>query len=343
MYVKNFEIVIRLLGGLLSGYELNKNPKFLKLATNLANRLLPAYNSPTGMPYKYVNLKTGQTKGIISGPAEVGTAMLEFGTLSKLTGNPVYYNKAKKAVKAIYSRRSRIGLVGSHINILTGKWTSPTSTIGAGTDSYYEYLVKAWKLFGDKDFKKMFKTSMKSINKYLADSVSTGFWYGEANMNTGKITGTSFGALTAYFPAVLALGGDLKRAKMLETSCFKMWEIAGVEPEAINFMTMEIINPHYYLRPENLESAYYLYHYTHNPIYLKRGKKMIESILKYCRTKHGFAVLKNVKRKDEHENMMESYLLAETFKYAYLLFAPASTINFNHIIFNTEGHPLSRF
>src|SRR5271169_6115747 len=114
--VKNFEITIRLLGGLLSSYQLSGDKRLLALADDLGKRLLPAFDSPTGMPYMYVNLKTGKVRGAESNPAEIGTLLIEFGTLAKLTRNPVYYDKAKRAVVELYSRRSPIGLVGSAIN-----------------------------------------------------------------------------------------------------------------------------------------------------------------------------------------------------------------------------------
>src|SRR5213076_1949654 len=62
IYVKNFEITIRLLGGLLSSYQLTGDKRLLRLAEDLGNRLLPAFNSPTGLPYVYVNLRTGQVR-----------------------------------------------------------------------------------------------------------------------------------------------------------------------------------------------------------------------------------------------------------------------------------------
>ncbi len=340
-YVSNFEITIRMLGGLLSSYEIDHDQRFLDLAHDLGNRLLPAFDTPTGMPYEYINLKTGKTKGDVNSSAEIGTLILEFGTLSKLTHDPVYYNKAKKAMVALYNHRSSIGLVGTTINVKTGKWVNTDSHVSGGIDSYYEYLIKAWKLFGDKDFKTMYDNTLKSVNKYVRDSVSTGVWYGHVDMNTGKRTATHFGALDAFFPAVLALGGDMHDAKLLEASCYKMWMVAGVEPEQLDYSDMKIINPSYALRPENLESAYYMYHYTKDPVYLKRGRDMFASILKYCRTDDGFTALKDVRTKDQ-QDYMESFLFAETFKYAYLLFAPPSTLDFNKIIFNTEAHPYRR-
>ena len=140
--VKNFEITIRMLGGLLSSYELTGDKRLLALAEDLGKRLLPAFNSPTGMPYVNVNLKTGKVSGTRSNPAEIGTLLIEFGTLSKLTHKPIYYEKAKRALTAVYDRRSTIGLVGSEIDVETGKWTDPTSHISGGIDSYYEYLLK---------------------------------------------------------------------------------------------------------------------------------------------------------------------------------------------------------
>jgi mannosidase alpha-like ER degradation enhancer 2 len=112
IYVSNFEITIRLLGGLLSSYQLTHDQRLLDMAQDLGTRLLPAFNSPTGMPYRFVNLKTGKTRGAESNPAEIGTLLVEFGTLSRLTGKQVFYDKAKRAVTELYSRRSKIGLVG---------------------------------------------------------------------------------------------------------------------------------------------------------------------------------------------------------------------------------------
>src|SRR6266481_8624636 len=124
IYVKNFEITIRLLGGLLSSYQLTSDNRLLSLAEDLGNRLLPVFNSPTGLPYVYVNLRTGQTRDAVTNPAETGTLLLEFGTLSKLTGRPVFYEKAKRALVEIFKRRSPLGLVGQSINVETGTWTN---------------------------------------------------------------------------------------------------------------------------------------------------------------------------------------------------------------------------
>src|SRR6184192_1595907 len=341
IYVKNFEVTIRLLGGLLSGYQLTGDQRLLSLAEDLGNRLLPVFNSPTGLPYVYVNLRTGQVRDAKTNPAEMGTLLLEFGTLSKLTGKPVFYERAKRALVETFRRRSPLGLVGQSINVETGVWTNTDSHISGGIDSYYEYLWKCWLLFGDKDCQKMWHASIPAVNKYLADEVRGELWYGHADMNTGRLTASQYGALDAFFPAVLTHSGDVARARRLQDSSFKMWNMHGIEPEIIDYKTMQIVYNGYHLRPEIVESTYYLHHFTHDPRYRKMGEKIFEDFVKYCRVDAGYTPLQDVVTKAKRDEM-ESFVLAETFKYFYLLFAPPDTLDFDKVVFNTEAHPLRR-
>jgi len=341
IYVKNFEMTIRLLGGLLSSYQLTGDQRLLSLAEDLGNRLLPVFNSPTGLPYVYVNLHTGQIRDPMTNPAETGTLLLEFGTLSKLTGKPVFYEKAKRALVETFKRRSPLGLVGQSINVDTGVWTNTDSHISGGIDSYYEYLWKCWLLFGDKDCRDMWNASVPAVNKYLADEIRGELWYGHADMQTGKRTETTYGALDAFFPALLALSGDLKRARRLQASSFKMWNLYGVEPETLDYKTVRVVAGSYHLRPEIVESTYYLYHCTGDREYRQMGKTLFDDFVRYCRTDSGYAALADVISKQQRDEM-ESFVLAETFKYFYLLFAPPETLQFDKVIFNTEAHPLNR-
>ncbi|MDZ7291783.1 MAG: glycoside hydrolase family 47 protein [candidate division KSB1 bacterium] len=339
--VKNFEITIRLLGGLLSSYQLTGDKRLLNLAEDLGNRLLPAFNSPTGMPYMYVNLKTGAVRGVVTNPAEIGTLLVEFGTLSKLMKKPIYYDKAKRALVELYNRHSSIGLVGTWINVETGAWTDSTSHISGCIDSYYEYLLKCRRLFDDKDCERMWRASIAALNTYLAHDAATGFWYGRVNMFTGERVATQFGALDAFFPAVLALSGDLDRAQRLQESCYKMWTAFGIEPELFDYETMKVIDGAYHLRPEIIESAYYLHSFTKDLRYLEMGRTFFDSLIRYCKTDAGYAALRNVETKEKMD-AMESFFFAETLKYLYLLFAPAETLDFKKVIFNTEAHPIRR-
>jgi mannosidase alpha-like ER degradation enhancer 2 len=339
--VKVFEVTIRLLGGLLSGYQMTGDERLLHLADDLGRRLLPAFESPTGMPYMFVNLRTGKTSGVKSNPAEIGTLIIEFGTLSKLTKKPVYFDKAKRALVELYKRRSKLDLVGEEIDVESGAWTNKASHVGGAIDSYYEYLLKCSKLFGDKDCAAMWKTSVHALNAHLADEAPSGLWYGQVDMDSGKQTASEFGALHAFFPAVLALGGDLKRAKRLQDSCLKMWTLRGIEPEVLDYRAMKITYAGYPLRPEIIESAYTLHHLTHDPRYTAMGKTFFDGLVAHCRTGNGYTTLKSVETMEQGD-LMPSYFLAETLKYLYLLFAPDSALDFDKVVFNTEAHPLRR-
>jgi mannosidase alpha-like ER degradation enhancer 2 len=341
IYVQNFEITIRHLGGLLSCYEMTGDRRLLRLAEDLGTRLLPAFDSKTGIPYRFVNLKTGKVRGEVTNPAEAGTLLIEFGTLSKLTHRPVFYEKAKRALVEVYKRRSSIGLVGGRINVETGEWADSDSHISGGIDSYYEYLLKCGRLFNDTDCRAMWLDSVAAINKYLADETAGGLWYGHADMKTGRRGAKSYGALDAFFPAVLALSGDIGRARRLQESSFKMWNVAGIEPEEIDYGTLKITGAGYPLRPEIVESVYYLHRLTRDPRYLSMGEKLFEDFVRHCRTDEAYASLKSVET-NEKADEMQSFLFAETFKYFYLLFAPPKTLDFRTVVFNTEAHPIKK-
>lgn len=120
-----------------------------------------------------------------------------------------------------------------------------------------------------------------------------------------------------------------------------MWNAAGIEPEVFDYSSMKIIYPGYPLRPEIIESAYYLHHFTGDSRYLEMGQTFFNSLVKYCRTDVAYASLHDVRSK-ERANDMESFFFAETLKYLYLLYAPANTVDLSHQVFNTEAHPLRR-
>src|ERR1700682_3068464 len=168
---------------------------------------------------------------------------------------------------------------------------------------------------------------------------------GDADMETGKRTATEFGALHTFLPAVLVLGGDVKRARRLEDSCYRMWTLAGIEPEVLDYRKMEIKQPGYPLRPEIIESAYYLHYFTNrtgaNDRYVAMGKTFFDSLVAHCRTDAGYTTLKSVVTMEKGD-LMPSYFLAETLKYLYLLFAPRSALDLKKVVFNTEAHPLRK-
>lgn len=153
--VSVFETTIRILGGLLSAHLIasdyatgmripSYDDELLHLAEDLARRLLPAFDTPTGIPYGSVNLLYGvdENESKITSTAGGGTLTLEFGVLSRLTNDPIFEQVTKNSVRGLWARRSRINLVGAHINVFTGEWTQKDAGIGTSIDSFYEYLLK---------------------------------------------------------------------------------------------------------------------------------------------------------------------------------------------------------
>lgn len=351
LFVKTFEVNIRILGGLLAMYQYTKDPAILERTEDFGRRMLKAFDSPTGIPYYFFNLRTGEVKGEKVNVAEAGTYLLEMGVLSHYTKNPVYYQAAKRANMAIWERVSDLDLVGEVINVETGEWVNTSSHICAGIDSYYEYLIKSYLLFGDEDLKHIWDKSIAAVNTYLVEESDTSLWYKRVNMYTGeKImdpiepgsphkTGSIVTLYDAFMPAVLVLNNDIERAGKNQETWNWLWNRYGLEPMIYDFDLAVPTYPAYDLNPEIIESAYYLYHRTGDVKYLNMVKKYWFDLLKYCKHDVAFASIEDVqtmKKKD----YMPTFFFAETMKYFYLTFIEeTNSFNLDDYIFNTEAHP----
>jgi mannosidase alpha-like ER degradation enhancer 2 len=89
---------------------------------------------------------------------------------------------------ALFARRSSLDLFGNHIDTQSGKWTAVDSGIGAGVDSYFEYMVKGAILFQKPELMHMFRTSFRGIEKHLGKNG----WYVWATMGQGHVSSTTF-------------------------------------------------------------------------------------------------------------------------------------------------------
>ncbi|MCB2222294.1 MAG: glycoside hydrolase family 47 protein [Bacteroidetes bacterium] len=339
--VKVFEVNIRVLGGLLSMYQYTQNEKILAKAEDFGRRLLPAFKTGTGMPAYWVNLKTGSIRGDTINMAEAGTYLLEMGILSYFTGDPVFYQKAKKATMAAYNRRSEIGLIGERMDVQTGEWTNKNSHICAGIDSYYEYLYKAWLLFGDPDLKEAWGKSLAAIQKYIPEMHDSLLWYGRVNMETGEHVSSVVTLYDAFFPALLAISGNVEQARKLQHTWDWLWNQYGLEPMAYDYVKHQPTYPVYDLNPEIIESAYYLFHFTGDSAYFNMGTGYWNDILSYCKNDVAFNAIENVETKEKRD-YMATYFFAETLKYFYLLFGGNGEFNFDDYIFTTEAHTFRR-
>ncbi|XP_064635151.1 ER degradation-enhancing alpha-mannosidase-like protein 2 [Lineus longissimus] len=368
--VSVFETNIRVVGGLISAHLLSKKAgmllepgwpcsgPLLRMAESAARRLLPAFNTTTGMPYGTVNFRNGVPKGetTVTCTAGVGTFIVEFGALSKLTGDPVFEFVAMRALKALWDHKTDIGLVGNHIDVNSGKWTAADMAIGAGVDSYLEYLVKGSILFQYPELILSYQEFLAKIEKYMKQDD----WYLWVSSKKGSVTYPVFTSLDAYWPGILSLVGNIDKAMKTIHNYHQVWKQFGFTPEFYNIGKAEAVNKRegYPLRPELIESAMYLYQATKDPYLLEIGVDILESIEHSTKTNCGYATVKDV-RSHMLENRMESFFLAETTKYLYLLF---DTENFIHntggkgevietpngeciinaggYVFNTEAHPI---
>ncbi len=339
---KIFEVNIRILGGLLSMYELSQNPAVLAKAKDFADRMMPAFDTKTGIPKYWVNLKTGLARGDTVNVAEAASYTFEMGILSYYTQDPKYYQAGKKATKAIFDRRSEIGLIGDVIDVESGAWVSKHSHICAGVDSYYEYLFKSYLLFGDEELGAMWKESIGLINKYMAETYDNKLWYGRVDMKTGKHVSSVITLYDAFFPAILSLSGDTERAKELQNSWDWLWNKYGLEPMVYDYKSGNPNYPVYDLNPEIIESAYYLFNTTSDSLYHRMNEQYWSDIKKYCKTEVAFTSVENVETMEKRD-YMPTFFFAETLKYFYLTFSSGTNgYDFEEIIFNTEAHPFRK-
>ncbi|XP_038659558.1 ER degradation-enhancing alpha-mannosidase-like protein 2 isoform X3 [Scyliorhinus canicula] len=365
-----FETNIRVVGGLLSAHLLSKeggikvesgwpcSGPLLRLAEEAARRLLPAFQTPTGMPYGTVNLMNGvnPSETPVTCTAAIGTFILEFATLSRLTGDPVFEDVARKALDALWDSRSDIGLVGNHIDVLTSKWVAQDAGIGAGIDSYFEYLVKGAILLQDEGLMSSFLEYDKVIKNYTKFED----WYVWVQMYKGTISMPVFQSLEAFWPGLQSLIGDINSAMKTFHNYYQVWKQYGGLPEFYSIPQGSAVDKRegYPLRPELVESAMYLYRATGDPTLLELGRDVIEAIEKISRVDCGFATVRDL-RDHKLDNRMESFFLAETVKYLYLLFDPDNFLHndgttFHTVttpygecvlgaggyLFNTEAHPI---
>jgi len=369
--VSVFETNIRVIGGLLSAHLLlhkattKLDPgwpcegQLLDLARKAAEKLLPAFNTTTSMPYGTVNLINGVPEGetTVTCTASVGTFILEFAMLTRLTGDSRFEDTAMKALESLYGHRSSKGLVGNHIDISSGLWTAVDSGIGAGVDSYFEYLVKGGILLGRRKLLDMFR----DLNEKIHKNMKFDDWYVWVHMEKSAVTMPIFQSLDAYWPGLQTLLGDIGEGSRTLYKYHKVWKKFGFTPEFYQIAHGQAISGRegYPLRPELIESTMYLYQATKDPYFLEVGRDILESIERHTRTACGYATIRNVNT-HELEDRMESFFLAETTKYLYLLFDEANFIhnqedsNFDALsglplqcvlgklgyVFNTEAHPI---
>lgn len=202
----------------------------------------------------------------------------------------------------------------------------------------------------------MFHENWRAITKYLKRDD----WYVWVSMTKGQVTMPVFQSLEAFWPGVLSMVGETNSAARTFHNYHSVWRQYGFLPEIYNIPNGEAATnkESYPLRPEHAESAFYLWRATSDPFYLMAGEDMLRSIQYSAKTPCGYATINNVKD-HKKQDRMESFFLAETLKYLYLLFDPENfihndgrqgsvietpngqcLIDAGGYIFNTEAHPM---
>ncbi|KAK3354680.1 glycosyl hydrolase family 47-domain-containing protein [Neurospora tetraspora] len=308
--------------------------------------------------------------------AGAGSLVLEFTVLSRLTGDPRFEQLAKRAFWAVWYRKSHIGLLGAGVDAEQGHWVGPYSVVGAGADSFFEYALKSHILLSGHELPNRTAVEPKPKDDWLdpntlfapltdVENSPDAFlqaWhhahaaikrhlysdrdhphYENVNLWTGSLATNWVDSLGAFYAGLLVLAGEVEEA--IETSLLytAIWARYAALPErwSITHKDIEGGLGWWPLRPEFIESTYYIYQATKDPWYLYVGEMVMRDIQRRCTTQCGWAGLQNVLT-GEKSDRMESFFLGETTQYLYLLFDESHPLNKLDaaFVFTTEGHPL---
>jgi mannosidase alpha-like ER degradation enhancer 2 len=349
------------------------NNCLLDMAVDLAERLLPAFDTKTGIPYGTVNLIHGVPQGetTIASLAGAGTLTLELETLSKLTGDPRFGKVAKRAMRALFLRRnSHTQLFGKHMDVHSGQWTETLSGIGSNSDSFFEYLMKHYVLFPhDTDFWSMFVTSYAGVHNHLRVAE----WFGDVDMSMGNLLRAGglnvrhvLESLMAFYPGLQVLVGELSPAAKSLNSMFLVREYLGFLPERFHFGQWKVEAGRgaakHPLRPELLESCYFLHEATKDIVTSSSASSgwqwaaefALRKLEEVTQVECGHASVQSIApettgpvnataRAEYLYDEMPSFFLSETLKYLYLLFDEDNVLHTDDDhswVFTTEAHPL---
>lgn len=424
--VNTFETTIRMLGGLLSAHYLSNtfpdmapvsalgqddDDFYLERAGDLADRLMGAYDSKSGVPFASINLKSkhgipSHDDGGASSTAEAASVQLEMRYLSKLTGEVSYWEAAEKVMRIIDDNGEQDGLLPIFIYAETGKFREKNIRLGSRGDSYYEYLIKQHLQTVQKEaiYKELWDESLQGVRKHLL----TYSQHANLTILAERPAGLDqplfpkMDHLVCFMPGTIALGAtggftlaearkqpgwgkkqedDMILAHELTKTCWGMYKATatGLSPEIAHFkvdspapspadgirqspddLSDDLnaewrkdfdIHPadfHNLQRPETVESLFYMWRITRDPRYRDWGWEMFESFMKhtFVGPDAGFTSLDNVDQlPSPKRDNMESFWLAETLKYFWLLFADEKNeqLPLTDVVFNTEAHPLPRF
>jgi len=292
----------------------------------------------------------------------VGTVQLEFASLAHHAQRSELRAKSDKVFDLLDRNGPQLSGDGGrlwpiHIRPETGQITGSQISWGAMGDSFYEYLLKYWLLTGKRheQYKRMYLEAVKGMIARLL--ITDGGVTYVAESNHGRVD-KKMDHLVCFVPGMLALGAQhipevadehMRIARELVSTCYQMYaqQKTGLSPEFVRFPGGGKIGTdpravHNLLRPEAIESVFYLWRFTKDPMYREWGWKMFLAFEKHCKVEGGgYVGIRNVLLENgQRDDKMETFWLAETLKYFLLLFSDDSLLDLRTHVLNTEAHPL---
>ena len=326
---------------------------------NPAHSYSPSTNIITYTTYRGHGESYGWT-GKSSILSEMGTIQMELAKLSQHTGDLKYHNLGHTVFEKLYRQTKPIsGLYPSWIDPRSGRFSNSLVGFGAYSDSFYEYELKMWIMTGKKVdlYRNMYLESIDAMKQHLWRYSRKGNYAYIGEKSGNREPTNVMEHLVCFVPGMLALGvhhkvvegkkaeEHLTMAKELARTCVDMYLAlgnTGLAPDSARFdqQGMHIAQRHFRLRPETVESLFYLYRITKEEQYREWAWRLFESMDSHLKTAYGHANIRDVSNKNSLADRMESFWIAETLKYLYLTFDTDDVIDIDQYVFNTEAHPL---
>lgn len=391
-----FETTIRHLGGILSAYDLSKEPALLEKAVELGDMLYAGFDTPNHLnPFwlHFDKAKNGKLKADKQqSAASVASLSMEFTRLAQLSQNDKYYDAIARVTNHLHGTQNLTKLPGlwpMSFDVLSGVFTHDnTFTLGAQSDSVYEYLLKMHILLGGSEpkYQEMYLRAANTTRDNLLFRPMTPknldiLFPGTYRVGNDPPLSTEGQHLSCFTGGMYALGGKVfglpehvELGAKLTNGCIWAYHAfpAGIMPETFELTKCDLLSgckwneqkwldtintnperldrlpkgfknvrdPSYILRPEAIESVFIMYRITGYEEYREAAWKMFESIQNATDTKYGNSAIADVtKVSTSKTDRMESFWLAETLKYFYLIFSPPDLMSLDEYVLNTEAHP----
>ncbi|KAL9110751.1 MAG: hypothetical protein Q9227_004743 [Pyrenula ochraceoflavens] len=376
-----YDLLTGPLSDLAEGIPPENVQALLSQSMNLADALKFAFDTPSGVPFNNLFPQNqSHDDSTTNGLATVGSLVLEWTHLSDLLGNDTEYASLAQKGESYLLNPSPPedepypGLVGDSVYISNGSFANADTSWNGGSDSFYEYLLKMYvydsSRFGS--YKDRWTLAADSTIANLASHPSSRPDLTFLASSNGKTLDFESQHLTCFDGGNFILGGlvldnqdYLNFGLDLVNGCHDTYisTATGIGPEVFSWNDTNIPanqtdfyeangfwieDSDYILRPEVIESFYYAYRATRDPMYQDWAWDAFQAIYNNTKANSGFSEISDVNAPGGGTklNFQDSFLFAEVLKYSYLIHAPDAVYDVeggdggtNAFVFNTEAHP----